>query len=98
MQLSPLSSPRTGPLSGPQTDRQAVLMQKAKDLEAAFLSEMLSHAGVDAPSGAFSGGLGEDQYASFLREAQAKAIVDQGGIGLAEKLFQSMARHDDAND
>jgi flagellar protein FlgJ len=98
VQPSPVFLPQTGALSGPQTDRQAVLMQKAKDLEAAFLSEMLSYAGVDAPSGAFSGGVGEDQYASFLRDAQARAIVDHGGIGLAEKLFQSLARHDDATD
>lgn len=71
-------------------------MEKAKALEAAFLSEMLSYAGVDAPEGAFSGGVGEDQYASFLRETQARAIVEHGGIGLAEKLFQSLVRYDHA--
>lgn len=87
MQLPPL---------GPQTARHAVLMEKAKALEAAFLSEMLSYAGVDAPDGAFSGGVGEDQFASFLRDAQARAMVDHGGIGLAEKLFQSLARYDHA--
>ena len=77
-------------------DRRAVLMDKAKALEAAFLSEMLSYAGVDASEGEFSGGIGEDQYASFLRDTQARAIVDHGGIGLAEKLFQSLIRHDHA--
>lgn len=90
MQLSPL-----GP-QPPQPDRHALLMEKAKALETAFLSEMLSHAGVDAPDGPFSGGVGEDQFASFLRDAQARAMVDQGGIGLAETLFQSLARHDHA--
>ena len=98
MQLSPISAPLTGALNGPQTVRRDVLMQKAKDLEAAFLSEMLSYAGVDGQQGPFSGGVGEDQYASFLRETQAKAIVDHGGIGLAEKLFQSLTRLDHAPD
>jgi peptidoglycan hydrolase FlgJ len=88
----------SAPLGGPQTDRRDVLMQKAKDLEAAFLSEMLSYAGVDAQEGPFSGGVGEDQFASFLRDTQAKAMVDHGGIGLAEKLFQSLVRNDHAPD
>jgi flagellar protein FlgJ len=96
MQLSPTAP--TAPLAAPPTDRRAVLMEKAKALESAFLSEMLSYAGVDAPEGAFSGGVGEDQFASFLRDAQARAMVDHGGIGLAEKLFQSLARHDHASE
>lgn len=88
MQLSPVAPALT--------ERQHVLMEQAKALEASFLSEMLSYAGVDAAEGEFSGGVGEDQYASFLREAQARAMVDHGGIGLAEKLFQSLARYDHA--
>ena len=72
-------------------------MEKAKALEASFLSEMLSYAGMGASQGPFSGGAGEEQYASFLREAQAKAIVEHGGIGLAENLFKSLVKHDAAN-
>lgn len=85
---------------GNQTDakRRELLMEKAKSLEAAFLSEMLSHAGLDAAEGAFSGGIGEEQFSSFLREAQAKAIVDRGGIGLAEQFFQSLVRKDHASE
>ena len=71
--------------------RDAALMQKAKDLEAAFLSEMLGHAGMDADAeGSFAGGIGEEQFASFLRQEQAKMMVDRGGIGLAESLFRAM--------
>lgn len=76
---------------GTRPDRQAQLMQKAKELETSFLSEMLSHAGLDANAEAsFGGGLGEERFASFLREAQAGLIVDRGGIGLAEALFRAM--------
>ncbi len=78
--------------------RRDLLMEKARSLEAAFLSEMLSHAGLDAAEGAFTGGIGEEQFASFLREAQARSIVDRGGIGLAEQLFQSLVRKDHGNE
>ena len=75
--------------------RAAQLMQKAQELETRFLSEMLAHTGLDAQTGAFNGGIGEDQFASFLREAQAKAMVDRGGLGLAQSIFQSLVRRDD---
>lgn len=68
----------------------AVLMEKAKDLEAAFLSEMLSFSGLGETSGEFDGGAGEEQFASFLREEQARLMVDRGGIGLAEMIFESL--------
>lgn len=75
------------------------LMLKAKELEAAFLSEMLSHTGLGASSESFGGGEGEEQFASFLRGEQAKLMVEKGGIGLAEMIFKSLveaegARHD----
>jgi len=75
--------------------RSAQLMQKAQELETRFLSEMLAHTGLDAQTGAFNGGIGEDQFASFLRESQAKAMVDRGGLGLAQSIFQNLVRRDD---
>ena len=67
------------------------LRRLADEMEAAFLSEMLGHAGLDAASSRFGGGAGEAQFASFLRDEQAKAMVKAGGIGLAESLFRAMA-------
>ena len=69
----------------------------AQNLEATFLAEMLKAAGVGAPRDAFGGGAGEDQFASFLREAQAKEMVHAGGIGLAESLFEAMKVRMDAH-
>lgn len=72
-----------------QTDAQ--LRQSAERLEAAFLSEMLKHAGAGkARAGLGGGGIGEDQFASYLRDAQASAMVEAGGIGLAESLFHAL--------
>jgi Rod binding domain-containing protein len=62
----------------------------AQKLEATFLAEMLKSAGVGAPRDSFGGGVGEEQFASFLREAQAEEMVKAGGIGLAEALFDTM--------
>lgn len=66
------------------------LWKAAQALEQNFLSEMLKSAGLGAMEGAFGGGIGEEQFASYLREAQADAMVEAGGIGLAERLFHAM--------
>ncbi|MBJ3763163.1 rod-binding protein [Maribius pontilimi] len=70
--------------------RREQLRDVAEQLEAAFLSEMLKGAGLGARKGAFGGGVGEDQFASMLRDRQAQLVVETGGIGLAEKLFQTL--------
>lgn len=74
--------------------RAEALMERARELESAFLSEMLGHAGLSAESGKFGGGIGEEQFSSFLRHEQAKLMVKQGGIGLAEQLFRAMGGND----
>jgi Rod binding domain-containing protein len=74
--------------------RDAVLRRQAQELEATFLSAMLAHAGLDAGEGAFAGGAGEAQFASFLRDEQARLIAARGGIGLAERIFQTLAGRD----
>ena len=75
--------------------RDALLRQRARELEGVFLSEMLRHAGSARPPEGFSGGIGEEQYASFLRDAQARGIVAKGGIGLAEHLFRALKERAD---
>lgn len=72
----------------PQRDPQ--LWDAARALEANFLAEMLKSAGLGATPEGFGGGPGEDQFASFLRQEQAEALVDAGGIGLAESLYNSL--------
>lgn len=69
-----------------------VLRTKAEAMEAAFLAEMLGHAGLDAGSETFGGDIGEDQFASFLRQEQATQMVRAGGIGLAESIFRTLSR------
>ena len=79
----------------PQPAGSAPLMVQAKALEASFLSEMLGYAGVGKTPEGFGGGIGEDQFGSFLREEQARQMVEKGGIGLAEQLFHAMTKGQD---
>jgi Rod binding domain-containing protein len=85
--------------NGPLPDYMNVdaqLRDAAQKMEATFLSEMLKSAGMGAPRDAFGGGEGEEQFSSFLREAQAEQMVKAGGIGLAEALFEAMKVRVDA--
>ncbi|MDP3341305.1 rod-binding protein [Frigidibacter sp.] len=70
--------------------RDAALWAAAQDLETAFLAEMLAAACLGAARGSFGGGAGEEQFASFLRREQAGAMVQSGGIGLAETLYEAL--------
>ncbi len=88
MQVS--STPPMPPLPK-LSPRDQLLLDQARALEASFLSEMLGHAGMGEARDSFGGGIGEDQFASFLRQEQAKQMVAKGGIGLAERLFASLS-------
>jgi len=88
-------TPNATPAAAPAAARQD-LARVAQELEAAFLAEMLKHAGVGQARGAFGGGAGEDQFASMLRTEQARAIAENGGIGLAESVFQALLRREEA--
>ncbi len=93
MNLSPVATlPPTPP------DRAEIMMDKAQEMEAAFLAEMLAHSGLGEREGAFGGGEGEAQFTSFLRQEQARLMVEKGGVGLAELIFRTMseAPHDAA--
>lgn len=80
------------PITAQPPSRQDQLMAKAEELETTFLSEMLAHSGLGEMQGSFGGGQGEAQFTSFLRQEQARLIVQQGGLGLAELIFNSMVK------
>ncbi len=99
--LDPASAPRP---TQPTRDtarahaHDPALWQAAQRLEASFISEMLKSAGFgEARQGLGGGGPGEEQFASFLRHAHAASIVESGGFGLAEHLFEALAAKDGGN-
>ncbi len=78
---TPVSSSRTAPV--------ADITRTAQDFEAAILAELLKATGIDSPGTTFGGGIGEEQFSSFLLEARAQAMAARGGIGLAEMVLRS---------
>lgn len=94
--MDPLSAPTMGAQKVKAAMRADPLFKAAQELEATFLSEMLKSAGLGKVPEAFGGGQGEDQFASFLRAEQARAMAQAGGIGLAESLFHSLKARENA--
>lgn len=72
------------------TSRLVELKRVAEKLEATFLAEMLKAAGFGEQENSFSGGPGEDQFASFHRQAIADKIAAAGGIGLSEHIMRAL--------
>ncbi|OUD09753.1 hypothetical protein BVC71_07955 [Marivivens niveibacter] len=68
---------------------QSPIRSAAEKIETAFLSQMLKHSGVGET------GNSGDQFLTFMHEAQARAIVKSGGIGLTESLFHALAERAD---
>ena len=83
-----VAEPRIKPETTPASD--IALREAAQALEATFLAEMLKSAGFGKARESFGGGAGEDHFASFMIQEQAKQIVASGGIGLAEQLFTAL--------
>ena len=83
--------------SAGQIERET-MRATAESLEAHFLAEMLKAAGLHEQISTFGGGAGEDQFASFLRRAQAEQMVAAGGIGLAESFYQAMLAAEGGSD
>ena len=70
--------------------RAQELRDVAKAFEASFLAEMLKASGMGKSRSEFSGGAGEDAFASMMVDEQAQLMVERGGIGLSESIFQSL--------
>lgn len=75
-----------------ETRRESELWSLSKALETNFISVMLTSVGLGQNETSFGGGVGEDQFASFLVSEQAKSIVDSGGFGLAETIYLSLTK------
>ncbi|MEM1078005.1 MAG: rod-binding protein [Pseudomonadota bacterium] len=86
--LTPINS-AVGTAFQPSSEDKA-LREAAQKLEAVFLSEMLKAAKFGETPSTMGGGVGEDQFASFLRDAHARSVAQTGVLGLAESLFNAM--------
>ena len=71
----------------------AQLRKVAEDFEAVFVAQMLqpmfANLGAEKP---FGGGHGEDMWRSVQVEEFGKAIVKNGGLGVADSVFREMLK------
>ena len=77
--------------------RDKNLWAAAQKLEVNFLTEMLKSTGLGQPRTLTGGGAGEERFGSFLRTAQAELMVQKGGVGLAQSLFEALKERADGN-
>lgn len=82
------------PGAGLSQARLDKIRQASQSVEANFLAEMLKSVKFGEMSGTMGGGIGEEQFSSFLRQAEAEKIASSGGIGLSEKIFDAMVRRE----
>lgn len=77
--------------------RQAQVETAARDFEAVFISQMLSHmwAGIEVDE-TFGGGHGEEMFRSLMIEEQGKMMARAGGLGLADDVKRTMLQIQEA--
>jgi Rod binding domain-containing protein len=88
-----LLTPPAGATSVAELAKRGQIKQTSQKFEASFLSVMLGQMfeGTDTPA-PFGGGPGEAMFKSFLTEAMAKKMTDNGGIGIAASVQREMLK------
>lgn len=81
-------TPATRAAGPPRLDQR--IRTAADSFESAFLAEMLKAAGLGRAQTGLGGGIGEEQFASFLVQAQAEQITRAGGLGLSDMVYDSI--------
>lgn len=92
METRPVVAPGASASTERKTFDEKALRLKAQDLEASFLAEMLKYTGLGKTQEGFNGGVGEEQFSSFLVDEYARMMTRSGGIGLAESIFKSLQK------
>lgn len=90
-QIAPGLARAADGVNRPDQDRDARLRASAVRFEAAFLAEMLRHAGLGKMPSAFNGGAGEAGFSGTLIQEYATRISEAGGIGIADGIYRSLA-------
>ena len=95
--LSPLQTVKPA-LASVETDAdKAALKAVAKDFEAAFIAQMLTHSGL-AESLTSGEGKMASAFGSFYVEQLAERMADQGGIGMADSIYKQLERYGQAGE
>ncbi|NNC37704.1 MAG: flagellar biosynthesis protein FlgJ [Acidimicrobiales bacterium] len=79
-------------LSGAIDDKKdQILREKAREFEAVFIGQMLKFSGFDKAL-TMGGGKDASAFSGMYIQEFAEKIADDGGFGLAEKIYTQMSR------
>ncbi len=77
-------------------DRDADLRRTAQEFESIFVAQMLQYSGLSKAVSA-NGGFGGEAFASLLIEEYAARLVERGGFGVADKVYEQLRDKEASN-
>ncbi len=88
--LDPMARPQQPVAMPGATDKEK---EVAKSFEAVFLSQFVNQMMETVDAEALGGGKQAEMWRSFLSDAMAESIADQGGLGIAKSIEQMLAAY-----
>jgi len=88
--INPMPETRQPASGAGATDKEK---EVARSFEAVFLSQFVSQMMETVDAEAMGGGKQAEMWRSFLSDAMAESIVDQGGLGVATSIEQMLAAY-----
>ncbi|MHA7872233.1 MAG: rod-binding protein [Hyphococcus sp.] len=85
--LKPPTAPDGAARGDDAVDARA--MEKAREFEAVFIAQMLKFSGMDKALTQNSG-FGGDAFSTMMLEQYAQKIIDNGGFGLADQIYEQL--------
>lgn len=80
----------TAGIPGAKSDFKAKAKAVSQQFEAVFLNTMMQPMFAGANNGPFSGGQAAGVWRSMLTDEYAKSFAANGGIGIADHIYQSL--------
>lgn len=74
------------------SESDAALKAVAKDFEASFIAQMLTHSGL-AESMTSGEGKMASAFGTFYVEQLAERMADSGGIGMADSIYRQLQQY-----
>lgn len=96
IELTKLSTPAVQQkLNVPAVDPE--IMAQAREFESVFIAQMLNYSGL-AKAISSEGGFGSDAFSGMLLEQYANHMVEGGGFGLADHIYEQLVTREGKND
>ncbi len=90
-------APIAAPTAHPSAERKAQILDQAREFESVFIAQMLKYSGLEKAIGSQSG-FGGEAYSSLLLEQYASKIVEGGGFGLTDHIYEQLLQKEGLNE